>query len=278
MTIRRLLLIAVVGIALAPGAAGAQPAITAIPSGPPPRLFLDDSVRAAWKAQAKQRGTVVATAVDTCAAITKDPKEHQRDLYMGLDWARYLQTCLVAWAATGDDAFYLYVLDDHDHLVGLVPLHRLLTADPAVPVRTIRKEDVETVAVDTDQEEVARLVQRYNVIEVPVVDSSHRLLGTISVDDVIDVIHEEATEDIQRLGGVPGDETVLDPPEAVFTKRLIWQQLMEVDPVRAKAHEDRLFDWIGQQPDAAEGVTSFLEKRAPDWKMKKTSPIPVDDE
>ena len=128
-------------------------------------------------------------------------------------------------AATGEDAFYLYVLDDHDHLVGLVPLHRLLTADPAVPVRTIRKEDVETVAVDTDQEEVARLVQRYNVIEVPVVDSSHRLLGTISVDDVIDVIHEEATEDIQRLGGVPGDETVLDPPEAVFTKRLIWRMI-----------------------------------------------------
>jgi magnesium transporter len=58
---------------------------------------------------------------------------------------------------------------------------------------------------------------------VPVVDGSHRLLGTISVADVIDVIHEEATEDIQRLGGVPGDETVLDPPEAVFTKRLIWR-------------------------------------------------------
>jgi magnesium transporter len=107
--------------------------------------------------------------------------------------------------------------------VGLVPLHRLLTADPTVPVRAIRKEELESVSVETDQEEVARLVQRYNLIEVPVVDGSHRLLGTISVDDVIDVIHEEATEDIQRLGGVPGDETVLDPPERVFTKRLIWR-------------------------------------------------------
>src|SRR5918996_2149185 len=126
-------------------------------------------------------------------------------------------------AATGDDAFYLYVVDDHDHLIGLVPLHRLLTADPAMPVRAIRREDIESATVDTDQEEVARLVQRYNVIEVPVVDGSHRLLGTISVDDVIDVIHEEATEDIQRLGGVPGDETVLDPPERVFTRRLIWR-------------------------------------------------------
>jgi magnesium transporter len=128
-------------------------------------------------------------------------------------------------AATGDDAFYLYVVDDHDHLVGLVPLHRLLTADPGMPVRAIRTEDVESVAADTDQEEVARLVQRYNVIEVPVVDGNHRLLGTISVDDIIDIIHEEATEDIQRLGGVPGDETVLDPPEVVFTRRLIWRMI-----------------------------------------------------
>ncbi len=126
-------------------------------------------------------------------------------------------------SASGDDAFYLYVIDDHEHLVGLVPLHRLLTADPATPVRLIRDEDVESVSVDTDQEEVARLVQRYNLREVPVVDSSHRLLGTISVDNVIDVIREEATEDIQRLGGVAGDETVLDPPRAVLPKRLIWR-------------------------------------------------------
>jgi magnesium transporter len=124
-------------------------------------------------------------------------------------------------SASGDDAFYLYVIDDHEHLVGLVPLHRLLTADPATPVRLIRDEDVESVSVDTDQEEVARLVQRYNLREVPVVDDSHRLLGTISVDNVIDVIREEATEDIQRLGGVAGDETVIDPPRAVFPKRLI---------------------------------------------------------
>src|SRR6059036_1863290 len=70
-------------------------------------------------------------------------------------------------AKTGDGAFYVYVLDDHDHLVGFVPLHRLITADPAAPIRTIRTEDVESVTVDTDQEEVARLVQRYNVIQIP---------------------------------------------------------------------------------------------------------------
>ena len=126
-------------------------------------------------------------------------------------------------AKTGDGAFYVYVVDDHDHLVGLVPLHRLLAAEPETPIHAIRSEDVESVTVDTDQEEVARRVQHYNLIQIPVVDASRRLLGTIGMEDVLDVIREEATEDIQRLGGVAGDETVLDPPQAVFMKRLVWR-------------------------------------------------------
>ena len=126
-------------------------------------------------------------------------------------------------AATGDNAFYLYVLDEHDHLVGLVPLHRLLTANPTTPIRSIRSENVESVAVDTDQEEVAQLARRYNLLQVPVVDGNRRLVGAISADGVIDVIDEEATEDIQRLGGVAGDETVLDPPRQVLRTRLIWR-------------------------------------------------------
>ena len=126
-------------------------------------------------------------------------------------------------SATGDNAFYLYVLDEHEHLVGLVPLHRLLAADPATPIGAIRSESVQTVSVDADQEEVAQLARRYNLVEVPVVDVNRRLLGAISAADVIDVIDEEATEDIQRLGGVGGDETVLDPPRQVFRTRLIWR-------------------------------------------------------
>ena len=126
-------------------------------------------------------------------------------------------------AAPGEGDFYLYVVDDHDHLVGVVPLHRLLAAEAATPINAIRTEDVESVRVDTDQEEVARVVQHYNLIQIPVVDVNRRLLGTIGVDDIIDVIREEATEDIQRLGGVAGDETVLDSPRAVFPKRNIWR-------------------------------------------------------
>jgi len=126
-------------------------------------------------------------------------------------------------AASTEQVFYLYVVDDHDHLVGVVPFRRLITADPAAAVKLIREQDVVSVTPDTDQEEVARLVAKYNLIAVPVVDQDQRLLGTITVDDVIDIIQEEATEDIQRLAGVAGDETVFDPPRAVFPKRLVWR-------------------------------------------------------
>jgi len=117
----------------------------------------------------------------------------------------------------------LYLVDDHDHLVGVLPLLRLLTADPATPVRLLAREDVMTVTPDTDQEEAAKLVAKYDLVTLPVVDRDHRLLGVIAVDDVIDVIREEATEDIQRLAGAAGDETVFDPPRAVFRKRLLWR-------------------------------------------------------
>lgn len=126
-------------------------------------------------------------------------------------------------SASAEQAFYIYVVDDHDHLVGVVPLRRLITADPATPIRLIRHEDVVSVTPETDQEEVAGVVAKYNLLAVPVVDQNHRLLGTITVDDVIDVIQQEATEDIQRLGGVGGDERVFDPPRRVFPRRLVWR-------------------------------------------------------
>jgi magnesium transporter len=136
-------------------------------------------------------------------------------------------------AATGDTAFYLYVLDEHDHLVGLVPLHRLLAASPAAPIRVIRSESVESVGVDTDQEEVAHLARRYDLVQVPVVDGNRRLVGVISAKDLIDVIDEEATEDIHRLGRVGGDETVLDPPRQVFRTRMLWRLVNLVTAVLA---------------------------------------------
>jgi magnesium transporter len=125
-------------------------------------------------------------------------------------------------SVTREGIFYVYVIDDHDHLVGLVPLRRLITADPSTTVHAIRRTDVVSVTADTDQEEVARLVTKHHLLAVPVVDRNHRLLGTVTIDDVIDVIHEEATEDIHRLGGVSADETIFDPAGKVVRRRLFW--------------------------------------------------------
>ncbi|HET8578227.1 MAG TPA: magnesium transporter [Methylomirabilota bacterium] len=116
----------------------------------------------------------------------------------------------------------LYLVDDHDHLVGSLPWRRLITADAATPVGLLRQEEPVSVTPETDQEEVAKLVDKYKLMAVPVVDHDHRLLGVITVDDIIDIIREEATEDIQRFGGVPGDETVFDPPSRVGVRRTVW--------------------------------------------------------
>src|SRR5207237_842811 len=109
-------------------------------------------------------------------------------------------------AAAEARGFELYVMDDHRHLVGVVPLRRLLTAAPTTPMWAIRDASVVSVSPETDQEEVARLVAKYDLVAVPVVDRERRLLGTISVEDVIDVLGEEASEDIFRLAGSDASE------------------------------------------------------------------------
>jgi magnesium transporter len=124
--------------------------------------------------------------------------------------------------ASGEQQFYLYVLDHHEHLVGVVPFRRLLTAQPTTPVKAIATGDVIRVTADTDQEAVAQVVTKYRLVAIPVVDGIGRLLGTITVDDILDIVQAEATEDIQRLGGVAGDETVFDAPRTVFRRRVVW--------------------------------------------------------
>ena len=118
--------------------------------------------------------------------------------------------------------FELYVVDDQGRLVGVVPLRRLLTAAPTTPVWAIREPDVISVTADTDQEEVARRVAKYDLVAVPVVDSEHRLLGTISVEDVVDVLREEASEDIFRLAGSDADELEQRSPTSIAMLRLPW--------------------------------------------------------
>ncbi len=116
--------------------------------------------------------------------------------------------------------FYLYVVDERRHLVGVVSLRRLLLVSPETPLKRIMTADLISARVDMDQEEVARQVASYNLLAIPVVDEENKLVGVITVDDVIDVIKDEATEDIYRLAGVAGDERVFTSPMETFRKRL----------------------------------------------------------
>ncbi len=118
--------------------------------------------------------------------------------------------------------FYLYVVDERSHLVGVVSLRRLLLVSPETPLKRIMTADLISARVHMDQEEVARQVAAYNLLAIPVVDEENKLVGIITVDDVIDVIKDEATEDIYRLAGVAGDERAFTPATESFRKRLPW--------------------------------------------------------
>ena len=109
-------------------------------------------------------------------------------------------------APDAETVYYIYVINLQNQLVGVISLRELIIASPQSIIRDIARRNIVSVPVDMDQEEVARIVSKYNFLAVPVVDHDGSLLGIITVDDVIDVIHEEASEDIYRLAGAPGED------------------------------------------------------------------------
>jgi magnesium transporter len=118
--------------------------------------------------------------------------------------------------------FYLYIVDGRRHLVGVISLRRLLLVSPETPLKRIMTSDPISARVDMDQEEVARLVASYNLLAIPVVEEGNKLVGIITVDDVIDVIKDEATEDMFRLAGVSSDEHVFTPAGESLRRRMPW--------------------------------------------------------
>jgi len=115
----------------------------------------------------------------------------------------------------------IFVIDPAFHLVGSVALDRLLRAKRPVKIKDITDRDAHAIAAEEDQEEVAREFERYDLISAPVVDEGGRMVGVITVDDVMGVIAEEAEEDIYRLGGV-GDESITDTVMRTTQGRFIW--------------------------------------------------------
>ena len=127
-------------------------------------------------------------------------------------------------ANASEVVYYLYVTDSSRRLTGIVSLRDLVIAAPDTTLAEIMTRDVVFVHTDTDQEEVARTIQRYDIVAVPVVDSEERLVGVVTVDDVIDIIEREATEDIYALGGVQSDKDNYFQTNllTVARRRVVW--------------------------------------------------------
>jgi magnesium transporter len=121
-----------------------------------------------------------------------------------------------------ESIYYAYVTDDNRTLVRVVSLRQLLFTFPDVFIKDIASDRVIKVRTETPQEEVARIMQRYDLIAIPVVDREDRLVGIVTIDDVMDILQEEATEDIQKLAGVSGDEAALSSPLLTIRNRLPW--------------------------------------------------------
>ena len=121
------------------------------------------------------------------------------------------------------EQFYeLYVVDGDGRFLGAVPLDRLLRSQRPVPIKDLMEAERRRVPADEDQEVVARLFQRYDLVAAPVVDANERLVGVITFDDVADVIVEEAEEDIKALGGVKADEELSDTVWTIARGRFNW--------------------------------------------------------
>jgi magnesium transporter len=107
--------------------------------------------------------------------------------------------------------YYLYIVDsmvdDEQHLVGVVSLRQLVTAEPTARMQDLMDTDVIKVETTTDQEEVARVIAKYDLLGIPVVDADNHLVGLVTVDDVIDVIHEEQAEDLSDIAGADVEES-----------------------------------------------------------------------
>ncbi len=133
-------------------------------------------------------------------------------------------------AQRSETVYYLYVTDAFRELTGILSLRDLVVAQPEQRIGEIMTREVVAVTTDLDQEEVARIIQRYDFLAVPVVDTENRLVGIITVDDVLDVLQEEATEDIYALAAVEsgGDNYFQSSLLSIARRRVVWLMVLLV--------------------------------------------------
>ncbi len=121
--------------------------------------------------------------------------------------------------------FYVYVVDGRRHLVGVLTMRDLLLSKPDTRLNEFMRPTVASVPATMDQEEVARVMRRLRYLGLPVVDGRNRLVGLITSDDVVDVVTEEATEDVQKMFGAGAEERLLSPWQFSFRKRIWWLEV-----------------------------------------------------
>lgn len=125
-------------------------------------------------------------------------------------------------AANVDEVYYVYVVDDDDLLQGILSLKKLLLANKNARIEELYKADVISVRIDTKDEEVANIMEKYDLVALPVVDSIGRLMGRITIDDVVDVIREEAGKDYQMASGIVEDVEPSDNVILLTRARIPW--------------------------------------------------------
>jgi magnesium transporter len=121
-----------------------------------------------------------------------------------------------------EDFVAVYVVDPGYHLVGTVPVSRILRSPPDTRISALMVEEETVFKVTDPQDDVAYKFEQYNLVSAPVVDEDNRLVGMLTVDDIVDVIQEEAEEDILHLGGVGGEETISDTVWQTTRSRFLW--------------------------------------------------------
>jgi magnesium transporter len=142
--------------------------------------------------------------------------------------------------------YYIYVTDNFRHLTGIVSLRDLVLASLESNLGAVMTREVVSVYTDTDQEEVARTIQRYDLLAIPVVDRENRLVGVVTVDDIIDVLEQEATEDIYAIGGLQTDKDNYFQTNlwTVARRRVVWLFILLITNTLTggiiKAQEDLL--------------------------------------
>lgn len=124
-----------------------------------------------------------------------------------------------------EDVYNVFVVDRDERLVGTIPLQKLIISKRHQRVSEVIDPSIPSVHTDVDQEEVARMFEKYDLIALPVVDDQNRLLGRITVDDIVDVLQEETSEDLYRFAGLNEDDSVFNSPMSSIKKRLPWLYL-----------------------------------------------------